>query len=239
MSSARLARLVAVFAIVVSARTTGAQATSGTSPSPYIEASGTGQVRLAPDRATVRVGVETHAATAAAASAANAKIQHAVADTLRKMGFSPTAVTTERFGVLPDMETVNGLARRKGYVARYAMSVRLTALERIGDVIDAALARGANVAGDVSFAASNVDSAQQAAVAAAAAMAQRQGAALAASLGGSLGSLIQATTDPDDREILGYGGGAEGQAFGTGTSITPTQITVEATVRVRWYFIGR
>ena len=234
---------LAVIAALLAGRSALAQSTTGavySAPMPYIEASGTGQVYLAPDRATVTVGVETRAVTAAAAGAENARIQHAVADTLRKMGFSGSAVTTTRMGIEPAMDYAEGHVRQTGYVARYSMKVELSALDRIGDVVDAALARGANVAGTVTYSASSADSAQQAAIAIAATKARRQAATLAASLGGSLGSLIQATTNDrgSGRVALGTGGGSQ-QELRAGTTITPTQVTVEAMVSARWHFLGR
>jgi uncharacterized protein YggE len=234
---------IAAVAAIFSANSAHPQATTGSvysAPMPYIEASGTGQVQLAPDRATVTVGVETRAVTAAAAGAENARIQHAVADTLRKMGFSGSAVTTTRMGIAPEMDYAEGHVRQTGYVARYSMKVELSALDRIGDVVDAALARGANVAGNVVYSSSSADSAQQAAIAIAAAKARRQAATLAASLGGSLGSLIQATTSGGDggRVVLGYGGGSQTE-LRAGTTVTPTQVTVVAAVSARWHFLGR
>ena len=148
------------------------------------------------------------------------------------------ALTTDRFDISADVEEVNGRERRTGYTANYTMNVELTQLDRIGAVIDAALARGANLAGDISYSAANADSAQNAAIAIATAKARGKAAALASSLGGSLGSLIQATTTPSDDSPM-YERDAARLAPVRATSITPTQLSIEATVLVRWHFVGR
>jgi uncharacterized protein YggE len=239
-SATRIAILFALSA----ARAAGAQAAAGTAslPSvPYIESSATGEVRLAPDRATVTIGVETHATSAAGASAANARVQRVVLDTLRAMGFATAMMTTSDFDVSPARRSSDGEVIPHRYAASNSIEVHLTDLARIGDVIDAALARGATTAGDVAFSLSSSDSAQQVAVATATAQARRQAAALAAALGGSLGELLQATTQPqgDEFPFLGFARtSAPMRRQVPGTSITPKEIVVEATVVARWRFIG-
>jgi uncharacterized protein YggE len=229
---------------LMAARTANAQATTGIGPAdavPYVETVGTGEVRLLPDRATVMVGIETRATNAAAASAASGKIQRAVLDTLRAIGFGESAVRTRDYDVTPEMQRANGRVVRSGYVARLTMAVQLSSLERIGEVLDAALARGATSVGGVEYSLSTADSAQRAALGKAVADAQRQAAAIASALGGSLGQVIMTTTSGGGggRVVLGYGQGGQGDAFGTGPSIKPAEITVEATVVVRWRYLFR
>jgi uncharacterized protein len=229
---------------LAAARTASAQATTGVGLAdavPYVEVVGSGQVKLPPDRATVMVGVETRAVSAAAASAANGKIQRAVLDTLRAIGFGDSAVRTPSFDVHPQLRYVKGRALRSGYVARLTMAVQLSSLDQIGTVLDAALARGATSAGDVEYSIGAIDSVRQVALAIAVANAHRQAATIAAALGTSLGPVVMTTTG-DDHEagrIYKLGMGAEGDAFGTGPSIKPAEITVEASVIARWRLFGR
>ena len=130
---------------------------------------------------------------------------------------------------------------RSRFVARLTVAVQLSSPDRIGAVLDAALARGATGAGRVSYSLSNQDSAQQAALVSAVADAKRQAAAIASALGGSLGPVFMSTTggDDDGRQMLGYGQGVEGDAFGTAPAIKPAEISVEATVVVRWRYLLR
>jgi uncharacterized protein YggE len=198
-------------------------------------------VRVTPNRATVMLAVETRGATAAAASAANARVQRAVIDTLRAMGLEGSSVSTSDFNVSPDEDQEGTKPRRNGYVARNALSIDVASLSRVGPIIDAALARGATSAGQIVFGTSAADSAQQAALVAAATQANRQAAALATALGGSLGALMQATTNTrgDEFEVLGYGQGARRAAFAITTPIAPGDLTIEARILARWRFIPK
>ena len=223
-------------------RAGNAQATNGIGPAdavPYVEAVGSGQVKLPPDRATVLVGVETRATNAAAASAAAGKIQRAVLDTLRAIGFAEAAIRTRDYDVTPEMRRTNGRIVRSGYVARLTMAVQLSSLDRIGEVLDAALARGATSAGNAEYSLSNADSAQRAALTRAVADAQRQAAAVASALGGSLGPVIMSTTRGGEQDGAFFRVGAVGDAFGTGPSIKPAEISVDANVVVRWRYLFR
>lgn len=237
---------IAVLGCVVAfsaASSANAQASTGIGPVdavPYVEAVGTGQVKLPPDRAIVMIGVETHAAKAAEANAASGKIQRALLDTLRAIGFGETAVHTRDFSVTMEMRRVNGRAVRSGYVARLAMAVEVPSLDRVGQVLDAALARGATHAGNIEYSLSASDSVQQVALARAVASAKRQAAAIAAALGGTLGPVVMTTTRGDgDHSEYGYGQGGAGDAFGTGPSARPAEIIVEATVVGRWRYLFR
>src|SRR5829696_1001660 len=60
---------------------------------------GQGESSLTPDRAIVRVGVETHARTAAEASSRNARTVQKVVDTLRTLGYRVDSLRTVGFGV--------------------------------------------------------------------------------------------------------------------------------------------
>lgn len=226
--------LIAAALILGSARPARAQAT----PMPFLETTGWGQVRLTPNRASVTIGVETQAQTARAASAENARIQRAVLDTLRAMGFADSMVTTRSFVVAPNFEQSQGRSVRNGYIGRNTVEVTITALGRVGDVIDAALARGATNVSNVGFSSTHSDSAQLAAISAATVNAQRQAQALATALGGTLGPLLQATTSVGRSSPLEYALRSSLEAR-PGTSINPAPINVDVTVSARWQYLGR
>jgi uncharacterized protein YggE len=157
------------------------------------------------------------------------------------MGFTESMTTTNEFDVSPERNENTGRRVPGRYVATNAIQVRLTALARLGEVIDAALARGATTVNDVEFSASEPDSAQQAAISNAVVQARRQAAAIAAALGGSLGPFIQATTNPASggSMMLGSGGMAYRARLQAPTSITPSELTINASVQARWQFLQR
>ena len=103
--------------------------------------------------------------------------------------------------------------RQVGYIADNTMRIRITDLERIGAVIDAALAAGADDVRNVHFTSPGLDVARRAALVAAVEQAQEEAAALA----------------PQPAvEALVVERGA--------TAITPGEQTVSATVVGRWRF---
>lgn len=208
---------------------------------PEIETVGTGERRATPDKATVMLYIESKAATASAAAAANGRLVLAVRDTLRRLGLD-SAATTATYNVGPNYEqdpTVRGEPRRTGYAARTSLRVELKALDQVGRVIDAGLARGATGVEGVYFESSRAEEARRAALAEAAQAARRDAEALAAAVGGTIGPLISMTTasNIDPRRLNVMMRGAVGMV--TGTSVSPSEIVVSAGVVTRWRFVPR
>ncbi|MEO6877215.1 MAG: SIMPL domain-containing protein, partial [Gemmatimonadaceae bacterium] len=77
---------------------------TGGSPPPQIVTSGSGESRISPDRATIFIGVQTRAATAALAGADNARRQRAILDTLRALGLASEQLSTVNYNVSPEMQ---------------------------------------------------------------------------------------------------------------------------------------
>jgi hypothetical protein len=222
-----------------------APSASAATAEPRVEAAGQGESRVPPDRATVTLQVVNKGASAARVAATNARVQQQVLDTLRAMGFSGPLVSTVSYNVSPNEEELpNGRGSRQvGYVARNAVRVQLRQLDRVGAVIDAALARGATGVEDVEFAASNTDSAEAAALAQAAQRARVNADAIARSLGGRLGALIEVASPQRGgggeymlASMRVYAPRAGGFALSSDTPISPTDIVVQAAVVGRWRF---
>lgn len=204
---------------------------------PSIDATGSGQVRIPPERALVVLSVETRGPSAAAISAANARIQTRVLDTLRALGIAGTDVATQAFNVSPDWAVGPAGRRQSGHVARNSIRVTISQLDRIGTVIDAALARGATGVGGVSFSSSKSDSAHREALAEAARNARADADALARAFGGSLGELLESSTSASGRPAMMMRAAAA--SMSDATPITPSDITITASVQARWRFLGR
>jgi uncharacterized protein YggE len=208
-------------------------------PPPFIEVDGQGEARIAPDRATITLSVHTKGERAAQVAAENARIQTRVLDTLRALGFTGPEVSTLSYNVAPNYEYGERGARQVGYVAQNSVRVRLTRLDRIGAVIDAALARGANGVEGVVFEATETTAAQREAVQQATSRARAEAEALAAALGGTLGELLEVTSVPDPTRPM-----ADmrmrlqaAQVSNEATPITPGEIVVYAQVVARWRFV--
>lgn len=219
------------------------QATPGAPP--YVETTGYGERRVAPDRATVMVNVTTKAVSAAAAAAENARLQARVLDTLRAIGLG-AAATTASYNVGPHYEenpTPRTGPRQTGYAARASIRVRVSDLKEVGRAIDASFARGATGVDGVFFESSTESEARRAATAEAALVARADAEALARSLGGSLGAVISANTSLSGmdrrREMVMMRGAANGWVGGlaASTQIVPSELVIAAGAIVRWEFV--
>src|SRR4051794_7379325 len=111
---------------------------------------GNGTVTAAPDVAQLNVGVQTVGQTAQQALSDNSVAMQKVTDALKAQGIAEADIQTTGISVYPQMgptDTQNGPQQITGYVASNSVNVRLTDPNRAGDVLDAAIAAGANTTG--------------------------------------------------------------------------------------------
>lgn len=126
------------------------------SPSPsVVTVHGHGEVRMMPDEAHVRLGVIAQAPTAKEAQADANRAAGAITAAVRAQGVSPRELQTTALTLQPiyasqphDSDTP---PRIVAYRASNVVTVRVTALGRVGDVIDAALGAGANTLDGLTF----------------------------------------------------------------------------------------
>ena len=119
--------------------------------------SGQGEVRAAPDMATLSAGVTSEAATAAAALAADTARMQAVFAALKKLGIADKDMQTANFSVSPQMapQTANNNSQPPhvtGYQVSNQLQLRLDDVSRLGPAIDALVTAGANQMNGIDFA---------------------------------------------------------------------------------------
>jgi uncharacterized protein YggE len=213
-------------------------------PSPMIVTSGQGETKITPDRARLEVSVQTRAATAAEAGSQNAKKQQSVLDALRKIGFTSEQLSTVNYNLFPEMQyDKNGQSPKVvAYNATNTVRVDIRDIGMIGKAIDASLEAGANMISSLSFYSANTDSARRSALASAVARARSDADAIASAAGGSIGALVEITTNDFAPPII-YNRAAMSDAMTMGkvaaTPIEPGEQTVSAVVNARWVFIPR
>src|SRR5690606_1694057 len=125
----------AFFCTASAARAQAPEPGSGPGWVPEINTSAVGEVKTAPDRAAIVLGVETRAATAAAAGGENARKQTAVIAALRKAGVAESDIATIAYTMTPDTQydEKTRTSRVVGYVARNMVRVQVKDIQRIGD----------------------------------------------------------------------------------------------------------
>lgn len=209
---------------------------------PSITVSAQGSTRITPDRATIQIGVQTQGATAAAASAENARLAQRVIAAIRALGIGADQISTVNYSVNPEYRHVeNRRPEVTGYMVHNTVVVDVRQIEQVGRVIDASLGAGANVINSLDFYASNTEDARRAALAAAVAKARRDAEIIAQAAGGSLGGLAEASVGaymvPMRRENLQMMRGDVGMAAAP-TPVEPGSELLSVQVTTRWYFVG-
>jgi uncharacterized protein YggE len=210
---------------------------------PTLVVAGRGEVRAAPDEATVRLGVLAQAGTAAAAQQQANQTMAAMLQALRGMGVRQEQIRTSELSLSPVFAPVrpqSGAAgedqgpRIVGYQASNTMTVTLDKLDQVGAVVDAGLEAGANRLEGVGFGLRHDEAARQAALRDAAAQARGKAAALAAAMHVRLVEVLEVreegTAVPQPRfEAMRMSAGAA-----LATPVSSGQLDVSAAVTVRF-----
>jgi uncharacterized protein YggE len=235
-----------LIAIVLAAFPLAAQQPAGNEPRPMprppqISTSATGEARYIPDRATISMGVQTRAATAAKASADNAVKQRAVIDAIRAQGVAPEQISTVNYALNAEQQ-FNPQAGDKGprvidYVATNTVRVEVRKVDQVGVLIDAAIAKGANNVSSLDFHSSKPDSLRRVALADAYGQAFADATVLAKAAGGQLGELIELSTTQSEGPPQPYRmAKLAGQA--PSTPVETGEMALNVAIAARWRFVS-
>jgi uncharacterized protein YggE len=118
---------------------------------PSIVTTGEAVVRRAPDRAFLVAAVETRARDPKEAQSQNAKAMSAVQARVGSAGIPKDAVRTLGYNIQQEFDFTNGRRVPRGYIARNAVEVRVDALERLGELLDAVVQAGATSISGIRF----------------------------------------------------------------------------------------
>jgi uncharacterized protein YggE len=206
---------------------------------PQIIVTGHGETKVSPDRATIQIAVQTHAATASEAAAQNATKQQAVLSALRSLGLTNDQLSTVNYQVYPEQRYEQGKDPViTGYNVTNTIVADVRRLDQVGRVIDAALAHGANLISSLQFYSSNTQGARRTAIGSAIEAARADADAAARAAGGSLGPLLELNVTPFIQPgprpmMMARAGLAQADA----TPINPGEETLSVDVITRWRFL--
>ena len=180
-----------VTALMVSATPAFAQQPTDR-PDRTINVNATGTVQREPERAVLTVAVESNATTAQLAAQANARKMDAVIGALRRLNIAPPKVRTVSYELHPEYaqptrERPNPGLRVIGYRAINMVVVDIDTIARVGAVIDATVAAGANRVHNLSFELRDTESARLEALRLATQRARAEAEVLATAAGQRLG----------------------------------------------------
>jgi uncharacterized protein YggE len=169
-----------------------------------------GETRIAPDMATINLGVVTEAPTAAAALSANSAKMAAAMTALKKAGIAEKDIQTSGLNLNAQYDYVqNEPPKLRGYQASNQVTVTVNDLARLGAAVDATVKAGANSLNGINFGLKDPTSAENAARLAAVKALQAKAALYAKATGYSLGRLVTLSegggyTPPPPMPVMAY-----------------------------------
>lgn len=208
---------------------------------PLLTVNGNGEARVAPDVATVRLGITRQAPTAQAVQSQVNEVAQAILTAVMKAGVDRKQIQTSQLTLNPIYapQKPDSVAPPTivAYRATNVVSVRVEELPKSGQVIDAGLKAGANELQGISFGLKDDNEARERALRLATREAQSKARVLAESLGVRLG-LVQEIQEGGVSIQQPFFAGAmfARAADGAGTPVAPGEITVNASVTVRYRF---
>ncbi|MEW6447083.1 MAG: SIMPL domain-containing protein [Bacillota bacterium] len=192
---------------------------------------GQGEVKVSPDSARVNIGVTTQAKSAKEAQSQNNRKANAVIAAIKDQGVPKEDIQTVEYGIWPQHDEKGRSIT--GYQVNHTLSVRVSGMEKVGAVIDAAVAAGANQSHGISFEREDRATLEREALKRAVADARERADAIAAAAGKKVIRVvsIKAGGAGDFPPVPVYGKRAL-EAGGAGVPVEPGQLTVTASVEV-------
>ena len=202
----------------------------------WISVSASGEASVAPGLALVRFAVsENGKELDAARESVNARAS-AVLARVRDLGVADGDLRAPDVQIHPEYDYRRG-QKLIGYRVVRQMSVRVRALDRLGELLDAIVEAGANEIHGAEMTASDPSAADHAALVSAVGIARGRAAAVANAAGVTLGDVVRV----EEGEAAGIGQSmgmmAMEKSSDAGTEVAAGDLTVTRHVRV-WFAIG-
>ena len=210
---------------------------------PEIVVTGSAEVTIPATTAEFTVEVKTSAATAAAASAANAPLIRQVNDAMRAAGIQRDELIGDRLAVRPQWNYESGSRRRRAYDAVHTLSIKSDRIDQIAEFVDAALGAGATSISEVHYSSSQAQQKKRELLADAVRDGRGEAEALARAAGGTLGEPLLISTEGTGRnqapglyleEVVVSAQARES----VNTELIPADIHIRATVNMRYRFVS-
>jgi len=224
----------------VSQTQTSASTRQDSASPPEIVASGMGKVAAAPAKASFAIEIKTSAATAAAASAENARLSRSVTDALRAASVRSEEIVSTHLSVGANWSFDESSRRQKrsAYQAINSIEMQTEQLDKVAVYLDVALSAGATGVTSATYFAKDPESMRRHALTEAVTAARRDAEAMAQAGGGCLGDLELITTEqPESVFSERMDRMFKKSVPDEGTEIVAPIITATARVIARWQFL--
>ena len=148
-----------------------------------ITVNGTGEVRISADTAVISLGVNARDQDVLKAQQAANQSIASIRTAMSENGVKDEDITTEFINIYAIYDYINGQELLSAYNASSTLAIRVTDMDSVGALIDAAFAAGANTLNGISFSASDTKEAEAEALRIAVQDAQDKAAILAGAAG--------------------------------------------------------
>ncbi len=203
--------------------------------------SGAGTVHVAPDEASVRLGITRQEPTAQAAQQEANLVANQILTAITALGIEQDRIQTSELRLTPVYAPQRPASREEPRIVAYrasnVVSVRLDELSRVGPVIDAGLESGANQLQGVSFGLRDDTKAREQALKEAVNEARSKANAIAEALNVRLLGVLQVNEGGISIRPVVVSEARLMSAADTATPVSPGQVTVNGSVSIR-YRIG-
>ncbi|MCI0520418.1 MAG: SIMPL domain-containing protein [Chloroflexi bacterium] len=198
-----------------------------------LNVTGTGRAYLSPDVAYIAIGVHTEDKDAAEAVAANNTRSQKVADALKTFKVDAKDIQTMNFSIFPQQQydqagQLTGLI----YVVDNTVYVTLRDLDKVGEIISAAVEAGANSINSIQFDVEDKSAALNEARKNAVADAVAQAKVLSQAAGVELGQIQTISSYGSGYPVPLYDAKAYGVGGGSPTPVSPGQLVLSVDVNI-------
>jgi uncharacterized protein len=202
------------------------------SPPPAISVVGEAEIAVKPDRAEVSIGVITQADTAVKAVTENsAAIRSLQSRLAQDFALTEADVQTTQFAVSPRYNFENQKQILLGYEVQHILSIKLSELERLGQLLDVVVQLGANQIQGVSYGSSQAATLSDQARTAAVAEARRKAELYALAAEREVGCMLQ-LSETTASPVPAFAMRMAVADAASAVPVAPGQIKVSASVQV-------
>jgi uncharacterized protein YggE len=196
-----------------------------------VTASGAGASQAVPDTAEMYFGVTTTSPNAKSALEEASKGAEQIASAVKKQGVADEDIQTQDVSVYPQTTEQDGKQVITGYQASLSVRVKVRDIAKLGEVITAANAAGANDISGPTFTIDDPAPARAKAIDEAVADARKTAEAMAEAAGKSVGDVLSMSSSDAGSVPLAYGT-ADAAGAAKSVPIEPGQLDITANVVV-------
>ena len=232
-TAALLAALALALVALAGCGQVGTSSSGGTATTTdTVTASGAGTTQAVPDTAEMSFGVTTTSPNAKSALDEASKSAEQVASAVKKKGIAGEDIQTRDVSVYPQTVDQNGKQVITGYQASLNVTVKVRDLSKLGEIISAANAAGANDISGPTFTIDDPAPARAKAIEEAVADARKSAEAMAKAAGKSVGTVLSMSSSDAGQVPSAMYGASDVAGAAKAVPIEPGQLDITANVVV-------